>query len=205
VEPAEREAPAPQPALPAPRPLSDAPSVVLCRRLQASDREAFAEAFLRHRDGLLRYVGAIVRDDALTHDLVQDVFEGLWALRERLVPEQSLPALLFRMARNRALRHLRDTRLHARKHTEIEPPPSPDLPGHTLDADALAVRLRAWIEALPAQQREALVLSRYHALSHQEIADVMGLSPRTVNNHIVRALKRLQRRLDHYEPSLPPS
>src|SRR5690606_835002 len=150
----------------------------------------------RHRDGLLRYVFTVVHDDALTHDLVQDVFEGLWKLRDRLDPTQSLPALLFRMARNRALRHLRDARLHARKHTEIEPPPHPDLPGHALDADALADRFRTWIDALPTQQREALVLSRFHALSHREVADAMGLSPRTVNNHIVRALKRLQRHLD---------
>lgn len=200
MEPAEREAP----ALPAPRPLSDEPSGSLCRRLKASDRAAFAEAFRRHRDGLLRYVFAIVRDDALAHDLVQDVFEGLWALRDRLDPAQSLAALLFRMARNRALRHLRDARLHARKHTEIEPPPPPDLPGHTLDADRLGRLLRAWIDELPTQQREALVLSRFHALSHQEIAEAMGLSPRTVNNHIVRALKRLQRRLDALEPSALP-
>lgn len=191
-------------ALPAPRPLFDEPNGSLCRRLQASDRDAFAEVFRRHRDGLLRYVYSIVRDDTLSHDLVQDVFVGLWEGRERLVPEQSLAALLFRMARNRALRHRRDARLHARKHTEIEVPASPDLPGHTLDADALARRLRVWIEALPAQQREALVLSRFHALSHHEIAEAMGLSPRTVNNHIVRALKRLQRRLDAFDPS-PPS
>lgn len=199
MEPVEREAPAP----PASRPLSDEPDGSLCRRLRASEREAFAEVFCQHHDGLLRYVYAIVRDDALTYDLVQDVFVALWALRERLVPEQSLAALLFRMARNRALRHLRDARLHARKHTEIEPPPPPDLPGHALDADALACRLRAWIEALPPQQREALVLSRFHALSHHEIADVMGLSPRTVNNHIVRALQRLQSRLDAFDAPAP--
>jgi RNA polymerase sigma-70 factor (ECF subfamily) len=73
-----------------------------------------------------------------------------------------------------------------------------------MDATALARRLHAWIDALPAQQREALVLSRFHALSHQEIAATMGLSPRTVNNHIVRALKRLQRRLDAFEAPLQP-
>ncbi|MDX1420362.1 MAG: sigma-70 family RNA polymerase sigma factor [Rubricoccaceae bacterium] len=195
METSPREAPSPRP----PRPLSGEPDGSLCRRLRASDREAFAEVFRRHRDGLLRYVHTFVHDDAQTHDLVQDVFEGLWALRDRLDPAQSLPALLFRMARNRSLRHLRDARLHARKHTEMDPPPPPPLPGNALDADTLAHRFSAWIADLPPQQREALTLSRFHALSHREVAETMGISPRTVNNHIVRALKRLKRHLDAFD------
>ncbi|MFB6272415.1 MAG: sigma factor-like helix-turn-helix DNA-binding protein, partial [Salinibacter sp.] len=48
----------------------------------------------------------------------------------------------------------------------------------------------------------ALVLSRFDGLSHEEVADVMDISPRTVNNHIVRALKHLRGRIRDYEPNL---
>lgn len=177
----------------------------LCRRLTASDRGAFEAVFRMLRGELLRYVQSIVRSEAVAHDLVQDVFVALWGLREGLDPSQPLKAYLYRMARNRAYRHLRDERSHAEKHVLIQRRGgSPDAPRFdaALDADRLAPRLKGWIDELPARQREALVLSRYHELSHRDIAAVMGVSPRTVNNHIVRALEHLQRRIQAFEPSL---
>lgn len=178
----------------------------LCRRLRTSDRQAFEAVFRLHRDELLRYVFSIVRDEAPANDLVQDVFVALWGLRASLDPERPLRPYLYRMARNRALRYLRDERSHAEKEAWL----GKQTPGHSSDADSpersvdaglLADRLRGWIDELPERQREALVLSRYHALSHQEIAETMGVSPRTVNNHIVRALEVLQRRVQAFEPT----
>ena len=183
---------------------SDDPLASLCRRLKASDREAFEAVFRLLRNDLIRYVRSIVRDDMTAHDLVQDVFVALWGLRESLDPSQPLKAYCYRMARNRAFRHLRDERLHAEKHVLIgreatAGPGGPD-PDAELDAPVLARRLRAWIEALPERQREALVLSRYHELSHRDIASVMEISPRTVNNHIMRALEHLHEQAEAFEP-----
>ncbi len=47
-----------------------------------------------------------------------------------------------------------------------------------------------------------MLLSRFEGLSHQEIAAVMEISPRTVNNHIVQALKTLRDRIRAFEPDL---
>ena len=88
----------------------------LCRRLKASDRGAFEQVFRQLREGLLRYVRSIVENDTVAHDLVQDVFVYLWGLRETLDPSRPLKAYLYRMARNRAYRFLRDERAHAEKH-----------------------------------------------------------------------------------------
>jgi RNA polymerase sigma-70 factor (ECF subfamily) len=63
-------------------------------------------------------------------------------------------------------------------------------------------RLRRWIDDLPDRQREALSLSRFEGLSHEAIAEIMDISPRTVNNHIVRALKSLRQNVHAYEPGL---
>ncbi len=187
-----------------PHPHTEASLEALCRRLKHSDREAFESIFRHFREDLLRYVSSIVADDHVAHDLVQDVFVALWGLRETLIPSKSLRAYLFRMARNRAYRHLRDERTHARKHAEIRSETASDAPGIETDHDAevLTKKLHQWIEALPNRQREALTLSRFHNLSHQEIAAVMEISPRTVNNHIVRALEQLKFCLQAYEPSL---
>ena len=161
----------------------------LCRRLKASDRTAFEQLFRRLREGLLRYVRAIIDDDTVAHDLVQDVFVYLWGLRESLDPSRSVKAYLYSMARNRAYRFMRDERTHAEKHALLKQQasaqaPGADNPDARYDAEALTQRLRGWIGELPERQREALLLSRYHALSHREVASVMGVSPRTVNNHL---------------------
>ena len=178
----------------------------LCRRLKASDRTAFAQLFRLLREGLVRYVQALVKDDMIAHDLVQDVFVYLWGLRETLDPSRSLKAYLYSMARNRAYRFMRDERTHAEKHAILKQQASAPTPGveeseARLDADLLTQRLHEWIGALPERQREALMLSRFHALSHREVASVMGVSPRTVNNHIMRALEHLQERIETFEPT----
>lgn len=180
---------------------------MLCRRIKASDRAAFEKVFRRHRNEMLRYIRGIVRREAVAHDLVQDVFADLWSSREMLDPSRSLKAYLYGMARNRALRHLRDTRTHIRKHALLQHESDAHASDgsereHEFDAGLLGDMLRQWIAELPNRQREALVLSRYHDLSHREIASVMGVSPRTVNNHIMRALNHLNDRVRTFEPAL---
>ncbi|GAB5519371.1 MAG: RNA polymerase sigma-70 factor [Rhodothermales bacterium] len=173
----------------------------LCKRLTASDRSAFEDLFRLTRTPLLRYVCSIVRDNELAHDLVQDVFVMLWGLREGLDPSQPLKPYLYRMARNRALRHLRDSRTHARKEAELGatmPTMTETSADDDHDTDLMKRQLHQWIKALPDRQREALTLSRFHYLSHREIGALMGISPRTVNNHIIRALDALQQRAEHF-------
>lgn len=179
----------------------------LCRRLADSDHDAFEKVFRLLRDDLVRYVRSIVGDPAVANDLVQDAFVSLWETRETLDPSLSLKAFIYRIARNASYRHLRDTRTHTRKHEEIRRDYDPgqrngEAKDFAVDGDLLAARLRIWITELPDRQREALVLSRYHGLSHNEIAALMQISPRTVNNHIMRALEHLHEKVRMFEPAL---
>jgi RNA polymerase sigma-70 factor (ECF subfamily) len=178
-----------------------------CRRLRASDREAFAALFRSTHDALFRYACGLTRDAAAARDVLQDVFVALWEMRQRLDPARPLEALLYRMTRNRALNYRRDTTSRAATRAtleahEIAGPARPDAPDAALEAATLDAQLQAWVDALPERQREALTLSRQHGLTHDEIARVMDISPRTVNNHLVRALRTLRDRLHAYEPSL---
>ena len=166
-----------------------------CRRIRASDREAFRAVFEALHDPLSRYALQITGRTAAAQDVVQHAFAALWDMRADLDPDESLEALLFRIVRNRAYNAERDRRTRAEKHDDLRAdtgPVTPD-PGAQMDADRLAAALRAQIEALPERQREALALSRFEGLSHDAIAEVMDISPRTVNNHIVAALKKLRR------------
>ena len=177
------------------------------RRIKASDRDAFADLFRQLREPLIRYVLHIVRDDMIAHDLIQDSFVSLWKLRESLDPSKSLKAYMYQIARNRAMRHLRDERTHESKHEIIRQQSSKEIPVEewpdaSIESASLQKKLKMWLASLPERQREALELSRYQGLSHKEIADVMDISPRTVNTHITLAIKNLQRNIQAAEPAL---
>jgi RNA polymerase sigma-70 factor (ECF subfamily) len=178
-----------------------------CRRLKASDRSAYAELFEEMYDPLFRYVRSITKTPDAARDVTQDVFIRLWEVRDSLSTDQSLEAYLYRIARNRAYNHERNQRTRAEKEEDVREqtpaqPAPPTRPDVQADADQLEDRLWRWIGELTERQREALVLSRFDGLSHEEVGEVMDISPRTVNNHIVRALKHLRGRINDYEPNL---
>lgn len=177
---------------------------VWCRRLREGDRGALEAVFRALYEPLVGYAGRYVppgdRDAAA--DVVQDAFLRVWEGRERLDPDRSLKAFLYQTVRNLALNRSRDARTRATLLAEHYAPPVAPVedPDEALDASRLRERLEEWIEALPARQREALRLSRFDGLDHGEIAEVMGCSPRTVNNHLVRALKTIRARAAELDP-----
>lgn len=192
----------------APRSMSQSPETdlfsVWARKIRASDSRAF-EAFFRALHGpLVRYAESFVDDRAAAGDTVQDAFVRIWEGRQRLDPGQSLKAFAYRTVRNLCLNRIRDSRTRAGLLDErYEPPVVRDAPPDAaMDGRDLARLLEEWIRELPDRQQEALRLSRFQGLSHEEVAEAMDVSPRTVNNHLVKALRTIRDRVRAYEPSL---
>lgn len=167
-------------------------------RMQTGDRQAFAEVFQHFYPALVRYASGITGDAATAADVVQDCFAKLWAEHERMAVRVSLKALLYTMVRNRALNAQRRQRFASEVNGEdaAERHAVPPEAAATLAAEQLQQQLARWIDALPARRREAFMLSRYHGLSHSEIAGIMGVSARTVDTHMLLALRELRHRLD---------
>ena len=171
----------------------------LSRRLRHSDREAYAEVFRRFHGPLVRYARRITNDEAVAYDVLQDVFMKLWEDRKMLTVKVSLKAMLYTMVRNRALNSLRRSKWISTD-TAVEdvgdPPEVAPSGDEVLAAKDLRQHLQAWIDKLPGRRAEAFVLSRYNGLKHSEIAAIMGISERTVDTHILLALRDLRGRLD---------
>ncbi len=172
-------------------------------RLQSSDQRAFSELFEAMHVALLRYAWRFTGEQEAARDIVQDAFLKLWLIRTDVDPKRSLKALLYTMVRNLALNHKRAAQ-HTNgafpEHDLYDPAPAAD---QQVEASMLDQRLRQFIEQMPNRRREAFMLSRYEGLSHEEIAHVMNLTPRTVNTHIVLALKDLRNRLGALQPDRP--
>lgn len=171
------------------------------RRLRASDTGACTEVFEHMHQPLLRYAAQLIHDHTAAYDVVQDVFLNLWRTRATLRPERSLRALLYTMVRNRCFNYNRDRKAES-VGLQLLPPRSVQAEPHLdaqHDANVIRQQVQAWITELPKRRREAFLLSRYEGLRHEEIAEVMGLTKRTVTNHIMLALQHLRERLHAFE------
>lgn len=168
----------------------------LAKRLRDSDRSAFARLYLITHRPLLRYAWNLTRSEDAARDVVQDVFLKLWYVRETIDPGRSLKALLYTMVRNRVLNYQRG---ESHFTDPLEEEEAIDTGQHSvedrLEAEMLQTCFLAWIEQLPVRRREAFLLSRLHGLNHQQISEVMQLSPATVNRHIILVLSEMRNRL----------
>lgn len=173
----------------------------LAERIRRSDREAFDMLFRRWYRQLVHYAESYVRDHSSACDIVQDSFLSLWKNRTAIDPEKSLKAYTYMIVKNRAISVIRrshseipaeDVETKAEIHTQEDP--------KVQQADnELKQKFREWIDNLPERQQEAFELSRFEGLNHHEIADVMDVSPKTVNNHIVAALQQLRSDYSSYK------
>lgn len=181
---------------------------VWSERIRRGDEEAFEALFRTRRDALVARTARLMGGDrSAAHDVVQETFVRLWERRDRIDPGRSIDGWLHRTARNAALNRLRDARTRAEL-LEERADEAPSMgsriarPDEALASGELERRLSGWIDELPERQREALSLTRFHGYDHAEAATLMGCSPRTVNNHLVRALKVLRGKLADYAPDL---
>lgn len=145
---------------------------------------------------VLRYVGC----PAVAEDLVLELFAHLWGRRNRSVPRTIDRGYLYRSARNRALDYLRRQRVASswidRMSREVDEPE--DMPDDVLECRELAAAAARAVAELPEQRRRIFVLCRYHDLSYAEVGERLGISPRTVNTQMTRALKSLRIKLAPY-------
>ena len=169
-------------------------------RLQSSDQRAYSELFEAMHVVLLRYAWRFTGDQEAARDIVQDAFLKLWKIRAEIDPQRSLKALLYTMVRNLALNYKRAAQHTSGVFPEHDLHDRAPTADQQLEASILGDRLRLYIDQMPQRRREAFMLSRFEGLSHEEIAQVMHLTPRTVNTHIVLALKDLRKRLGVLQP-----
>jgi len=173
----------------------------LAADIKQSGRQAFDELFRLLYPRLVYFAYKYTRDRDAACDIVQDAFVCLWQTRKKVNPDRSLKAYLYKTVRNRSLNYVRD---YSGKKNELSSdhlPESRDLLFANSQHDKteeLSKKFGEWIDQLPERQREAFELSRYEGLDHNEIAGVMDISIKTVNNHIVEALRKLRKYYDLY-------
>ncbi len=131
-------------------------------------------------------------------DLVQQVFVKIWEQRERLDIAWSLKAYLYKTVHNAALNRLRaaNTRSKYLETNAAQLENANVTPDDT--ASELNERLQKALDLLPPQCRHVFELSRFEELKYREIADQLGISIKTVETQMGKALRILRLQLADY-------
>lgn len=175
---------------------------VLIASLQKGEEEAFVYIFEAYYGRLLNYSGRIIRDEELAHDLVQEAYCRLFEVRQTLDTRLSIQAYLYKSVYNNcmnAIKHRKiehnyiDQELLDFYFTEIVQTPEAEL--KLLDED-MRLALQEAIEKLPARCREVFILKKIEDLSNKEIAERLGISVKTVEAQMTKALAKLREELE---------
>lgn len=174
---------------------TDAEWMIWMRR----EPEAAMEALFREMFPLLcQTVYKVLPQSAVAEDLAQETLLELWRRRDQLDIRLSLRAYLRRAVLNKTLNYIRDNRLLPEEDAgkDLEAPHTDAL--QQMAASELQEKIDQAVDGLPPRCRMVFVLSRFEELSNAEIAARLGISAKTVENQMTKALKQLRESLGPY-------
>lgn len=155
--------------------------------------EALHELFFAHAQSLIGFARRFVTDRETAEDVVQTVFLALWRNRQTTRIDGDIKSYLFTATRNQALNVLR----HAQTVLEFERDVQLSIPtpqGHfdRVEYEQLRDAIQRAVNGLPEQSRRVFLMSRLDGLTYRQIASTLGISIKTVETLMGRALKHIR-------------
>lgn len=163
--------------------------------LRTGQTLALREIFVRYHGRLFRTVMGLLRDDDQAKDIVQEIFIDLWNRRES-VQIQTLQAYLVTAVRFKSLAGLRNGRVRSHHLALLDNIQFVNQTEDAINVQELNHSLREALAQLSPRCKEVFELSRFENLTHKEIAGRLGITPKTVEVQIHKALTLLRKKLD---------
>lgn len=170
------------------------------RRIRNGDGKAFEEMFLKYYSRLCSFAVKIVKSPDLAKDCVQEVFLKIWRNREEWEINYSLAVYLYQAVRNQALNKAEKRKInrsYTQKYYQEELQKGSEEKRLLSEQDQLVKAIWEIAEGMPERRRTVFELNRKHSLSYKEIAGVMNIARKTVENHMGRALQDIRDQLKH--------
>ncbi len=171
----------------------------LQEKISADDQHAFATVYRLFFMRLFNFTVRYMHNRATAEELVNDIMLKVWHRRSTILAIENLETYLFVAARNSSLNYLSQ---HSPFHITLEPESGEVEIINTNDPE----RLLEWreiyqllilaVDELPDQCRTVFKLIKEDGLSYKQVAEILDVSPRTVETQLVRAMKKLHKTLD---------
>jgi RNA polymerase sigma-70 factor (family 1) len=158
------------------------------------DEQAFARLFRHLYDRLLHFCIRYVHIREAAEEIVSDVFVKLWNRRSELEKVENLQVYLFVAVKNHSLNYLEQY-----SHLRIVPLSGSDTADlrnsidleRDLEWKEMRFKMDQIVAALPAQCRRIFQLIKEDGFKYKEVAEILNISPRTVETQLFRAMRRL--------------
>ena len=173
---------------------------ILLGKLKNDDQSAFTIIFTKYYSDLVRFTYGFTRDSDASEEIVQEVFLKLWENRSTLDIHTSLKSYLLKNVQNRSIDCLRHTTITNKYAAVVLDHPllsQNDTEDYILFSE-LEASFNQAMENIPALYAEVFRLSRIETLNYLEIASKLGVSVRTVEVRISKALSLLRAELKDY-------
>lgn len=172
----------------------------LTQDLQRGNRQLFNQLFSDYYVNLCRFAYTYINDDDISEEIVQEVFISLWEQRESLNINTSIRSFLYTSVKNRSLNYIRNSKTRIHHENEFAKEQDSKV-SHIVDfceREELNYLIEQAVAELPEQCRAIFEMSRYQNLTYNEIAQRLDVSPKTVENQMGIALKKLRGKLSPY-------
>lgn len=175
----------------------------LILRLIEGDEDAFCELYATYKSRLIYFAMRFLKSREYAEDVFQDAFTVVWQSRRFINPDASFSSYLYTIMRNRILNQLRNAANEEKLKESILSQAldyTEDTKREVMLNDLKSLISHA-LQQLTPRQREIFEMSREAQLSHKEIADKLGISVNTVQEHISTSLKLIRTYLIKYSGS----
>lgn len=168
--------------------------------LKAGNSDSFKEVFILFEKKLYYFVFSITKSEYIAEEIIQEVFIKVWENRESLDPSRSFDSFIYTMTRNLTYNYLRD----ASHRQSIQNELWTNINHHYLQVEEEVILaeyqelVQEIVRDLPQQKRSIYQMSREQGKSNSEIAYILGLSPKTVKNHLWETMRIIKSKLGPY-------
>lgn len=173
------------------------------------DRNSFKSIFQEYYQPLCHLSIQYLEDEEEAKGVVQEAFVKLWEIRQNLEPDSNIRNFLFTLVKNSCLNLLKRRQILLRHHEKIrrlemhfQYESLARMGDDYLEFNELKEKIDIAIRKLPEHCRVVFEMSRFEELKNREIAEKLGVTQKTVEAHLTKALKILRRELKDYLPLL---
>ena len=141
-----------------------------------------------------------VRDMEVSREIVQEAFMSLWEKRNTIDPSKPVKAYVATTVRNKSLNYLRDNKKFDGRlpgHENLIPEETAEL-SDPLVAQEIRQKIKTATDLLPEKCREIFLMNRNQQLKYQEIAEKLGISVKTVETQMSKALQHMRDHLREF-------